>query len=107
MRIGLGIALVASVVAGTVSVSAGWLQQSRTGLGQLLRGTIATSPSGSVGRGPMLADWHDPQAKANATPIAMSESEWLMLADEVAPVSYLSEKPASGQPDTTGEQQPL
>jgi hypothetical protein len=105
MRIGLGIVLAASVLAGA-AVWAGWLQQSQRGLGQLLTGTIATSPSGG-GSGPMLADWRDPHGKAGAPPVAMSESGWLMLTDDLAPVSYLSEAARPEAAGAGGEQQPL
>lgn len=107
MRIGLGFALAASVLAGAVASSSGWIRQSEVGLRQLMTGTITANPAASPGHAGALADWRDPSANAKAARVVMSESEWLKLADDLAPVSYLSGQPADPPPVATTEQQPL
>ena len=66
----------------------------------MLTGTLAGNLPGRGERGPLLADWRGPKDSATGLSIAMSESDWLKLADDLAPVSYL---PAPVQ----NEQQPL
>ena len=106
MRIGLGAVLVAGIVAGTWLSSGSWVRQVELGLTQLLTGTLAVSLSPPTESGRLLADWRGPKGSSTEPSIAMSESDWLKLADDMAPVSYLP-APVVPQAPVQSDQQPL
>lgn len=105
MRVGLGLVLVACVFAGTWLSSGTWMQQADMGLRQLVSGTIGGTGL-RVDADRMHADWRDPHGGKTEPSIAMSESDWLKLADDMAPVSYLP-APVVPQAPVQNEQQPL
>lgn len=106
MRAGLGVVVVLGCLTGVWAVSGPWVRQAETGLTQLLTATLAVNLPAAPERGPLLADWRGPKDSATGLSIAMSESDWLKLADDLAPVSYL---PAPVEPPAPvqNEQQPL
>ena len=108
MRIGFGATLVAVLLIGAAAISGDWLRQSQSGLEQLMSGTLAPRHDLTVETDMgILAGWRDPQGKSAEPSIAMSESDWLKLADDLAPVSYLAEPGPAPKPTAPVEQQPL
>lgn len=106
MRVGLGTVLVLSCLTGVWVFTGSWVGQAETGLTRLLTGTYAVDLPAAPASGPLLADWHGPKSGSAEPSIAMSESDWLKLADDMAPVSYLP-APAGLQAPLQNEQQPL
>lgn len=106
MRVGLGTVFVLSCLTGAWVSSGSWFNQVETGLTQMLTGNFAVSlPAATESRG-LRAGWRDPEGSATEPSIAMSESDWLKLADDMAPVSYLP-APVVPQAPVQNEQQPL
>ncbi len=106
MRVSLGTAIVLSCLTGVWAVPGSWVRQAETGFTQLLTGNLAVSLPAATERGALHADWRGPKGSTTEPSIAMSESDWLRLADDMAPVSYLP-APVVPQAPVQNEQQPL
>ena len=102
MRVSLGAVLTLALVGG-LAVAGPWVGNARIGFGQLLTGRFAMELPSATTRASSIANWGGAKGSAAGPSIAMSESDWLKLADDLAPVSYL---PAPAEP-AVPDQQPL
>lgn len=106
MRIGFGTLVALGVLTAGWALAGPWTRQVETGLGRLLSNAVtADMPAGALDR-PLLADWRDPAGGTDGPAIAMSENDWLKLAEDLAPVTYLP-APVEQSVPVEGEQQPL
>ncbi|MEZ5924446.1 MAG: hypothetical protein R3D57_08670 [Hyphomicrobiaceae bacterium] len=108
MRLGLPIAIVVCLIAAWQSGET--LLKAEAGLRQLIAGSVIAGiqEPGHDDSSPRLADWAAPQIEGTTSSVAMSEQDWLKLADDVAPVRYLPVKTdPSPLPSQLDEQQPL
>lgn len=96
--------VVAGVTALAGLASSDWLAKSEAGLRQLMSGSVAIVPVEDPAA-TISAAWRETGQDANAA-VAMSEQDWLKLADDLAPVSYYAE-PASAPAAAIDDQQPL
>jgi hypothetical protein len=100
-----GLIAVAGAIALAGIASSDWLAKSEAGLRQLITGSVVTAPVNGA-TVTISAAWQEP-GKGAAEAVAMSEQDWLRIADDMAPVSYYAETPVETVTATPAEQQPL